>query len=192
MPRLTHSTPQGRETLQTLREALFSLMVEKSFDQITVTDIAERAGVDRTTFYLHARDKRELFELSQRQLLDELFAGAQNVENLGQRACAGFQHMAAHARAYQALLSTPDVVTNHRMYEYLAGHIEQVVRSRAATQGLEPPLPPDLIATFATSSLRGLARWWLEHDMPYSPEEMADIFQRLIQGGLSSYIGQWW
>jgi len=36
-------------------------MQEKSFEEITVQDLLERAGVGRSTFYVHYRDKDDLF-----------------------------------------------------------------------------------------------------------------------------------
>ncbi|MCU1623460.1 MAG: regulatory protein TetR [Frankiales bacterium] len=43
-----------------LRAAAVDLYVEKGFDQATVTDIAERAGVTPRTFFRYFADKREV------------------------------------------------------------------------------------------------------------------------------------
>ncbi|GLY07383.1 TetR/AcrR family transcriptional regulator [Actinoplanes sp. NBRC 101535] len=43
-----------------LREAAMQLYVERGFDQTTVADIAERAGVTSRTFFRHFTDKREV------------------------------------------------------------------------------------------------------------------------------------
>ncbi|GAA1441802.1 TetR/AcrR family transcriptional regulator [Leifsonia poae] len=49
-----------------LRAAAIELFSERGFDQTTVADIAERAGVTERTFFRHFADKREvLFEGSQ-------------------------------------------------------------------------------------------------------------------------------
>lgn len=39
-----------------LKESLISLMEEKDFEEITVQDIAERANINRATFYAHFED----------------------------------------------------------------------------------------------------------------------------------------
>jgi AcrR family transcriptional regulator len=36
-------------------------MQEKDFDEITAQDLLDRAGVGRPTFYVHYRDKDDLF-----------------------------------------------------------------------------------------------------------------------------------
>ena len=43
-----------------LSAALLELMHEKSFDDITIKDITDRADMNRATFYLHYGTKEEL------------------------------------------------------------------------------------------------------------------------------------
>ena len=47
--------------VKTLGDALVSLMIEKSYDEITVQQVLERAKVGRSTFYTHYVDKNDLF-----------------------------------------------------------------------------------------------------------------------------------
>src|SRR6266536_5855376 len=65
-----------RRTQTNLREALIDLIEEKGFDAVTVGDIAERAMVNRTTFYRHYPDKYALvtgiFEEAVNQVISEL------------------------------------------------------------------------------------------------------------------------
>src|SRR3954462_11848455 len=52
-----------------LREAALELYVERGYEQTTVAEIAERAGVTARTFFRHFADKREV-----------LFAGSERLE----------------------------------------------------------------------------------------------------------------
>jgi len=54
-----------------LAQAAMELYGERGFDQTTVADIAERAGLTERTFFRHFSDKREV-----------LFAGAQSLQEL--------------------------------------------------------------------------------------------------------------
>jgi AcrR family transcriptional regulator len=54
--------PRIRRTRQLLQGALRSLMQTKSFDEISVQDIAETATVNRATFYDHYTDKYALLD----------------------------------------------------------------------------------------------------------------------------------
>ena len=65
---LRRSEKQGRRTDLRIRRtrsllgnALIALMQEKSIDKITVQEVLDRATVSRSTFYLHYRDKDDLF-----------------------------------------------------------------------------------------------------------------------------------
>src|SRR5437016_7816221 len=51
---------RARRTRKWLQAALIGLMKEKSFQDIQITELTERAQVSRPTFYLHFRSKEEL------------------------------------------------------------------------------------------------------------------------------------
>jgi AcrR family transcriptional regulator len=54
--------PRITRTRKLIRDALTSLIAEKSFEAITVQDIAERATINRATFYAHYADKFALLD----------------------------------------------------------------------------------------------------------------------------------
>lgn len=54
--------PRVVRTERMLKNAFMSLLEEKDYDQITVTDIASTAGYNRATFYNHFKYKDELVE----------------------------------------------------------------------------------------------------------------------------------
>ncbi len=49
------------KTKKVLCESLLELMREKAFEDIKVSDICEKALINRSTFYAHYADKYELF-----------------------------------------------------------------------------------------------------------------------------------
>lgn len=54
--------PRVRRTRELLVKAFAELLGEKSFDDITINDITERATVNRATFYAHFRDKYAILD----------------------------------------------------------------------------------------------------------------------------------
>ncbi|MBF4692152.1 TetR/AcrR family transcriptional regulator [Fusibacter ferrireducens] len=54
--------PRVKRTRQLIQDAFTSLMREKAFEEITVKDIAERATINRATFYAHFVDKFDILE----------------------------------------------------------------------------------------------------------------------------------
>jgi AcrR family transcriptional regulator len=63
--------PRVTRTRKLIRDALLSLLTEKTFESISVQDIAARATVNRATFYAHFTDKLALLDA----MLREDFAG---------------------------------------------------------------------------------------------------------------------
>lgn len=59
---MNDNDPRVIRTRKQLRDALISLVQEKSFQSISVQDIAERAALNRATFYAHFEDKFALMD----------------------------------------------------------------------------------------------------------------------------------
>ena len=56
-----------------LKQALAKLLLEKSFEEITVSDLTRTAGINRGTFYLHYVDKYDMMCQLKHDTLDDLF-----------------------------------------------------------------------------------------------------------------------
>src|SRR5215475_7574840 len=63
------SKPPARERLA---EAAFALFDERGYEQTTVDDITERAGLGRTTFFRHYRSKEDVIFPDHDRLLQEI------------------------------------------------------------------------------------------------------------------------
>ena len=61
-------------TAKKMDKALISLLEEKSFEYITVSEICKRANVNRSTFYLHYENMSDLLNETARFLLDGFVA----------------------------------------------------------------------------------------------------------------------
>ena len=61
-------------TAKKMDEALLSLLKEKTFAYITVSEICKKAGVNRSTFYLHYENTVDLLHETVRFLLDDFVA----------------------------------------------------------------------------------------------------------------------
>jgi AcrR family transcriptional regulator len=68
--------PRVKRTRKLLEQALMELMREKSFDAITVQDLAERSTLNRATFYAHFEDKYDLLDSIMRDGVQQALAGA--------------------------------------------------------------------------------------------------------------------
>lgn len=55
-----------------IKKAFIELLNEKGYEGITIQDIADKAMINRNTFYLHYQNKPDLLNVSMDELLDEL------------------------------------------------------------------------------------------------------------------------
>ena len=102
-----------RRTHRFLQDAMIELITKKAFDTITVGDIAERAMVNRATFYRHYQDKYDLvakiFEETANELKENM-KPYQKDTNQGEANYPPniwiqfFEHVAEHAELYGAML----------------------------------------------------------------------------------------
>jgi hypothetical protein len=102
-----------------------------------------------------------------------------------------FEHAAENAEFYQILLQGHGVeTTTGRVQEIINHHItigfEQALKPFGGEKRLSLPLP--LLIQFFSTSLLGIVIWWLENEMPFSPEEMANQYYQLLMHGLSDTL----
>lgn len=69
-------------TKKLLRSVLGELVEEKGLDGITVSDLTERAGINRGTFYLHYRDKNDLIHNLEDEILSEVLSVGEGLEGV--------------------------------------------------------------------------------------------------------------
>lgn len=68
--------PRVQRTRQLLQQAMMDLLQAKRLETITVKDIAQRATVNRVTFYAHFKDKYDLLDSVLREGVREALAGS--------------------------------------------------------------------------------------------------------------------
>jgi AcrR family transcriptional regulator len=180
-----------RRTHAALRNTLIQLVEERDLGHISVADIAEHAGVSRSTFYDHYRDVHELAEAACTSMIDELIEslpvlGPGAVEqDETQSLRAFFTNLAEHAGLYRSLLGpqgSARVIDHIRRRTAATVHIA-VRRAAGDTQhDITPPtdIPHDVPSAFTAGALISVAIDWLQRDCPRTPAEMATLTWPLL------------
>lgn len=186
-----------QRTKKLLREAILELIVEVGYENLTVEQITEYANLGRTTFYLHYRDKYDLLIDSLDQIQNSLFAEIYAPENVEKWKKEGidprkrvFLHAAENANMY-IMLFTDQVsgVVFNRFRQHLASLLESITVSIQEHCKVSPLVPNPVTSSYVSGALLGMLIWWLENDMPYSPEEMWEMYHTLMQVGAVKGIG---
>jgi AcrR family transcriptional regulator len=194
---------QDRRVIRTrnqLREALFELILDKGYDTVTIEDITDRANLGRTTFYLHYKDKEQLLlesidsiAIDLLQQISQFIPAFTNPELspanreliLYTPVLLVFNHARENANLYRIILRGEGAYkTNNRLRQIINRIAATVMAERIETFGLKsPPIPIDVMTNYFAGSLLTVVTWWLENDMPYSPDNMASMFRDLILNG---------
>jgi AcrR family transcriptional regulator len=184
-----------RRTKEMLRNALTSLILEKGYDHVTVQDICDRADVGRSTFYAHFRDKEELLLSRFDGLRDEFraaFAGHEQRTTARDpdrpwAALAVIEHVADYRALSSMLGSRGSAVASARLRQILAelldDHLHVQLDPAASTT-----IPIEVTVEYAVRSLLGLIDWWLDHDRPYPPEQLEEMYRRLTEPGIRAAL----
>jgi len=182
---------QIQKTQNLLRGALGSLIAEKPYDSIVVKEILDRANVGRSTFYMHFQDKDDLLVSGIHEMLGPVPMGplpAKGHDNFLWFSLSVFEHHYAHAHAWGDRIGTRGRAILH---EHLRRVLANIIRS-SMKQDPGPvrkpsrQIPPDLMSEYVASTFVLVLNWWLDKRMSLSPNEINDLFRKLILPVLTS------
>jgi AcrR family transcriptional regulator len=179
---------RAQRTREALHRALFQLILERHYDEITVQNIIDRANVGRSTFYTHYRDKEDLFRTGWEQLLRSIAAHIDLTVDGREKPLPVewlFMHLKDEAnRFYRALVRSQmaDRIFTYGIY-YLAKCLEEN-HAKFSPEKFPTDLPLPVVANYVSLQLFGLLKWWLDNEMPYSPKEMSEMFYKLVMPGI--------
>jgi AcrR family transcriptional regulator len=172
--------PRTARTKAKLRQELLRACVERPLDEITVSDLARRAGVGRATFYLHYPDIQALAVDAcadvVRDAVDALHAwrGVPDPASTPAALVAFFEGVVPHARLYRRLLSPGG---GGPLGELL--HQELRARSLAERSRVGAPAA-ELVASAVAAAFAGMLADWLHGLIAGTPEEIAGQVWRVL------------
>jgi AcrR family transcriptional regulator len=181
-----------QRTRKLLQDSLLALILEKSYEEVTVQDVIYRANVGRSTFYAHFQDKEALllseFEIFQTMFEDQLLKQPTSDMSPWGLSLAMFQHAQNNLQLYKALAGKQG---GSPALEYLRRYLSVLLRAhlnQQFTKKENAPVPPEILAHYLISSFMALLTWWIDNNMPYSVERMNDMFRRLTQPGIEALM----
>ena len=71
--------------------------------------------------------------------------------------------------------------------ERMRQNIEQHLRAVILVEQM-PAAPLSLVATYVAGAILTMLTWWLDQGMPYTPEQMDTMFQRLVLPGVQATL----
>lgn len=188
-----------QRTRETLRVGLLELMKQKPFQQISVQELTRACNLNRSTFYLHYASVAELLEEMEQEILQGLCSVLDRFEQ--HAPCSPESVISADAamiEAFQFLADYHDffrtIVESHGNSGFVQ-RVMDIVRNRclgiwARSLCTSPSYLSDYFLTFILSGCFGVVEQWITTDMKQSPQEIAQLVNRFILTGASSFFNQ--
>ncbi len=191
---MTKSESKYFNTAQRMDNALLALMERKGFEYITVKEICQRAGVSRSTFYLHYETVGDLLnecvEQMNRQFLayfDEAAAEfRQNIRTAPlerlflitpEYLTPYLTYVSEHRDVFRVVFKNPQALQTDRTYAALLSDILNEILARHAV----PEADREYVLTFYINGIMGIVRRWLLSDCAESVEHIASVIMTVIR-----------
>ncbi|MEP7271088.1 MAG: TetR/AcrR family transcriptional regulator [Acidobacteriota bacterium] len=186
-PRVEKEDRRIRRTRDALGDALVALIGEKAFDAITVQEVLDRANVGRSTFYTHYQSKEDLF-ISDADEFFEAFSKHLSDHNDPSDRVAMVRELFSHVAEMREFVAALVAAGRYQdVMELAHGHFARGIERRLAEfpRGLAVPAEQRAAMAHAQAgSLFSLLQWWLDRGMRETPEQMDDLFHRMVWSGV--------
>ena len=175
-----------RRTQKLLGEALIALVLEKGYKNITIQEVTERADIGYRTYFRHYSGLDELSIDIARGRLEELYevmglpkVGDEVNDPIAVFRQSGkdlFKHIQKEKDIFKVLLLDDSLYFVHKPVMQMACKKSEELLGTIPN----PKISAAITANHIIASVFALMRWWLENDMPHSPQKMGEIYANLI------------
>ncbi|MGH0035133.1 MAG: TetR/AcrR family transcriptional regulator [Myxococcota bacterium] len=176
-----------------LRASGLALFAERGLHGVTTHDIARGAGVAAGTFYLHFRDKRQLFReiageavAELRERLERALESHDDPERRVRAHARAMVHFAAENRAVMRILFSGDsdaAVVEHDVLDDLAASMAEARRKRSAEGGPPSHLDPAVLSQAVVGMWARVVAWWTEDPNRAEPDAVVETLSRIQLSG---------
>lgn len=156
--------------------AFIELLEFRSFEEISVKEIVTKAGISRSTFYLHFQDKYELMENIRDYITSEFISyydSEQNGDSISSQVSTITlkicNHVYKYRRVYQHEFERPEFI--QRLSNALSDKFWRIYADRG-------------YAVFASFGTIGFLSMWVKDQFQINPEEAA---RQLMKIGLTDW-----
>jgi AcrR family transcriptional regulator len=180
-----------RYTREILRKSLLELMGTSPINQITVTDVCRKAGVNRGTFYKHYDTPYDLLA----QIQDELY---QSIAKSVEKTVAENTNASVLQEIFAAIAENGDIcrvlLSENGDKDFLGrimdiAHDRMIVNWKAAFN-LKDTENIDMIYAFIVNGSVGVIQGWIDGGLKQSPHDMALFIDTITNQGIYAGLGR--
>lgn len=172
-----YENPLVIQSRQWLLSALIELMREKSFQSISIKELATRAGLDRKTFYRHFKTKEDVLGLLVKEACDNYIAKLKELPALTSSEIAkSYFSICEQYKDYLCLINSnglfPLLLT--KFNEYLP-NLNEIFQDNPTYH-----FKSQYELMFQAGGFWNITAYWINTGAKQSPDEMAQIVSTIM------------
>lgn len=172
------------KTKKSLYEALISLLEEKEYEEIKVSDICQKALINRSTFYAHFNDKYDLLDSFlndlKQSLIDELDENVStNITDYYLDLIKVFiNHIDNNKTTYKSIIiNNRNSIILDMLYDTVRNDCKK--RLEKLSIPLNKEIPNEIIIEFYLGAIVNLGINWINNNK-YTKDEIIDYLNKLL------------
>lgn len=180
-------------TAQLMDEALIILLEKKNYEYITVKEICEKAGVNRSTFYLHYETMNDLLEETVDNMTSKMHGKFHDGLQIGKEKIASaplddlmlikpeylmpyLEFVKENKKVFTAAISQPSVFRSHQIFDSLYENIFSPILSRYSIAEADKKY----LMTFYLNGMYSLIMNWIKNGCIDDIEYIAQLLIKLV------------
>lgn len=179
-------------TARKMDEALLSLLERKDFAYITVKEICQAAGVNRSTFYLHYETIGDLLAESVRYMHEQFLARFTGMDDIAEKISHAPQtelvlltpdylrpylsYILENRQLYRTAMEKPEIFSANETYQHMFRHIFDPILARFSV----PIEERGYRMQFYLNGIAGIIGEWLRRDCADDLESIISVIQQCV------------
>lgn len=189
---MTRSESKYFNTARRMDEAFLALLEQKDFAYITVKEICQAAGVNRSTFYLHYETVGDLLAESVAYMHRQFLAKFAGMDDIAQRISHApkeelllltpeylrpyLGYILEHRQLYRTAMEKPEIFSADETYQHMFRHIFDPILERFSV----PSEERSYRMQFYLNGIAGIIGQWLRQDCAEPPEAIIAVIQQCV------------
>ena len=178
-----------RKTIQGIKGAFEALICEKGYERITVKELCDKAQINKKTFYHYYETLDALLAELQAELSAGYLARVRDYslpEELDKVNREFFLYSAAQGPAYEKITCSG---TYHAIRDEMVAGVNDAGWGRSARYRALPEDEKKLLMGFVNNAVLSAYRQWVEDGKKRPLEDVIELTNRLVLGGVNGFFG---
>ncbi|MBQ2258911.1 MAG: TetR/AcrR family transcriptional regulator [Spirochaetales bacterium] len=171
-------------TKKALENAFSALLEERPFSKITVADVANKAGVNRHTFYYHYRNIDDMIVYCVKEAIEKIYNGAGYTAEDNDGFLELLIYVYNHRQYMLAIMHSSSRAQFMRAVEDSLYNLIDNLIERTPKYSTIKNADRDFVVRFYLYGVTGLFENWMDMGMAESPDRVAEVIARILKTDL--------